>query len=118
MKLITIRDATLLGIHALEAIPALLQDGSLAPADLVWDAKNEALIRLDSPAFAKLTGVHHHDSWASFYDHVYSQIPGFDAYTKLSERLLLTHFHPLSWFLISVQALVDWQSRLRTQAIT
>ncbi|MEN9576554.1 MAG: hypothetical protein RL514_4409 [Verrucomicrobiota bacterium] len=96
MKLIILHDSTLQGIHALESIPALLQDGTLLPADRAWDAKNEALIRLDSPEFVGLSGHHHHDSWARYYDHVYSQLPRFAAYTEESVRLLLTLAPPPS----------------------
>ena len=96
MNLLLLRDTTLLGIHALEAIPALLQNRTLLPTDQAWDARNEALIRLDSPAFAGLKRHHHHDSWARYYDHVYSQLPRFAAYTEESVRLLLTLAPPPS----------------------
>jgi len=92
MKLITLRNSRLHGIQALDAIPGLVQNGTLLPSDEIWDPKAERLIRLDSLAFAELAELHHHDSWAHFYDFVYSQIQGFDEYTRLTERLLLTQF--------------------------
>jgi len=92
MKLITLRNSTLHSIQAVGAIPGLIQNGTLLPSDETWDPKAEKLIRLDSLAFAELASLHHHDSWAGFYDFVYSQIQGFDEYTRLTERLLLTQF--------------------------
>jgi len=92
MKLITLRDSTLHSIQAVGAIPGLLRNGTLLPSDETWDPKAETLIRLDSLAFAELARLHHHDSWAHFYDFAYSQIPRFDEYTRLTEQLLLTQF--------------------------
>lgn len=51
---------------------------------------NEAsLLENDS---LSLKDTNPHDSWARFYDYIYSQMEGFNDYTRISERLLKAHF--------------------------